>query len=321
MKACVLRKPCDIQIEEIEIPKIKENEMLIEMRVCGMCNSELPDYIGGNDSGRILGHEPVGIVKEVGMKVKNFGPGDRVSGIFQNAFAEYTVTDEKLAVKVPENLSDEEAIAEPWSCLISGLRRVDIQPGSTAAVIGCGYMGLGVIALMKLRGVSRIIAVDIRPSSLGIAAKLGADEVYTPDTVPDVYILDEWKDNLFAFGVSVVVEATGKAAGLKLAERMIKPHGVLSMVGYHCDGQSREINMKMWNWKAITVINAHERRDNVQMECLKEALDLIAEGRLTAAKLLTHEFYLEDINEAFSAMQNKKENYIKGFIRIGDQEV
>lgn len=102
------------------------------------------------------------------------------------------------------------------------------------------------------------------------------------------------------------MEATGKAAGLKLAERMIKPHGVLSVVGYHCDGQSREINMKMWNWKAITVINAHERRDNVQMECLEEALDLIAEGRLTAAKLLTHEFYLEDINEAFSAMQNKK---------------
>ena len=73
------------------------------------------------------------------------------------------------------------------------------------------------------------------------------------------------------------MEATGKAAGLKLAERMIKPHGVLSVVGYHCDGQSREINMKMWNWKAITVINAHERRDNVQMECLEEALDLIAE--------------------------------------------
>ena len=67
---------------------------------------------------------------------------------------------------------------------------MDIQPGSTAAVIGCGYMGLGVIALMKLRGVSRIIAVDIRQSSLGIAAKLGADEVYTQDTVPNVYILE-----------------------------------------------------------------------------------------------------------------------------------
>ena len=63
------------------------------MRVCGMCNSELPDYIGGNDSGRILGHEPVGIVKEVGMKVKNFGPGDWLRNLSKCIWVEYTVTD------------------------------------------------------------------------------------------------------------------------------------------------------------------------------------------------------------------------------------
>lgn len=321
MKTCVLKRACDIRIEETGIPKIEENEMLIRMRVCGMCNSELPDYIWGNDTGRILGHEPVGIVTAAGSKVKAFKPGDRVSGIFRNAFAEYTVSEEKLAAKVPENISDEEAIAEPWSCLISGIRRVDIQPDSTVAVIGCGFMGLGVITLMRLKGASKIIAVDIRKSSLRMALKLGADEVYTPDTVPDVYMLDEWRGNIFASGVSVVVEAAGNAAGLKLAERMVKPHGVLSVVGYHCDGQSREINMKMWNWKAITVINAHERRDEIQMDCLKEALDMIAEGRLPAAELLTHEFTMDNINEAFGAMRNKEDNYIKGFIRMGFQEV
>ena len=79
--------------------------------------------------------------------------------------------------------------------------------------------------------------------------------------------------------------------------------------------------MKMWNWKAITVINAHERRDEIQMDCLKEALGLIAEGRLPAAELLTHEFTMDNINEAFLAMRNKEDNYIKGFIRMGFQEV
>lgn len=317
MKAAVLKKAGYMQVEERPIPEIKENEMLIRMLVCGTCLSEYPDWKNGESAGKILGHEPVGIVEKIGSQITGFKPGDRVTGLFKNCFAEYAVSTEELALLVPEGLKDEEAIGEPWSCLVSGADRTDVKFGDTVAVVGCGYMGLGVMQLLKLKGAGKIIAVDIRKESLELAKRFGADEVYTPEELPNKYIVDEWNDEMFIRGVDVAAEVTGGAAGLELAGKMVRPHGVLSIVGFHQSGGLREIDMKLWNWKAITVINAHERRNRMQMEFMREALAMFQNKKINMKPMMTNEYSLEEINKAFTEMKEKPEGYIKGYVRIG----
>lgn len=317
MKAAVLKKAGYMQVEERPIPEIKENEMLIRMLVCGTCLSEYPDWKNGESAGKILGHEPVGIVEKTGSQITGFKPGDRVTGLFKNCFAEYAVSTEELALLVPEGLKDEEAIGEPWSCLVSGADRTDVKFGDTVAVVGCGYMGLGVMQLLKLKGAGKIIAVDIRKESLELAKRFGADEVYTPEELPNKYIVDEWNDEMFIRGVDVAAEVTGGAAGLELAGKMVRPHGVLSIVGFHQSGGLREIDMKLWNWKAITVINAHERRNRMQMEFMREALAMFQNKKINMKPMMTNEYSLEEINKAFTEMKEKPEGYIKGYVRIG----
>lgn len=317
MRAAVLKKAGYMELEERPVPEIRENEMLIRMLVCGTCLSEYPDWKNGESAGKILGHEPVGIVEKTGSGITRFKPGDRVTGLFKNCFAEYTVSTEELALLVPEGLKDEEAVGEPWSCLVSGASRTDVKFGDTVAVVGCGYMGLGVMQLLKRKGAGKIIAVDIRQESLELARQFGADEVYTPESLPDKYIVDEWNDQMFVRGVDVAAEVTGGAAGLELAGKMVRPHGVLSIVGFHQSGGPREIDMKLWNWKAITVINAHERRDRMQMEFMREALTMFEHKKIDTKPMMTHEYPLEEINRAFTEMKEKPEGYIKGYVRIG----
>lgn len=317
MKAAVLKSAGYMEIEEIPVPQIKENEMLIRMLVCGTCLSEYPDWKNGESVGQILGHEPVGVVEKTGSQISRFRPGDRVTGLFRNCFAEYTVSTEDMALPVPENLTDEEAIGEPWSCLVSGAARTSVNIGDTVAVVGCGYMGLGFLELLKLKGAGKIIAIDVREESLELAKKFGADEVYMPEGLPDKYIVDEWNDEMFIRGVDVAAEVTGGAAGLELAGKMVKPHGVLSVVGFHQSGGRREIDMKLWNWKAITVINAHERRGGMQMEYMRQALAMFENKKIDVKPMMKHEYPLAEINRAFREMKEKPQGYIKGYVRIG----
>lgn len=320
MKAAVLKAAGYMELEEQPVPKIKDDEMLIRMLVCGTCMSEYPDWKNGESIGEVFGHEPVGVVVETGSRITKFKSGDRVTGLFKNCFAEYTVSTEELALSVPECLTDEEAIGEPWSCLVSGADRTEVKTGDTVAVIGCGYMGLGVMQLMKLKGAAKIIAVDIRRESLKLAESFGADEVYTPDELPKQYIVDEWNDEMFIRGVDVAVEVTGGAPGLELAGKMVRPHGILSIVGYHQSGGRREIDMKLWNWKAITVINAHERRQRMQMEFMRRAISMFENGKIDVKPMMKHEYLFEDINRAFSEMKEKPKGYIKGYVRIGQRQ-
>src|SRR5262249_61469634 len=127
------------------------------------------------------------------------------------------------------------------------------------AVIGRGGMGLGTLQLRKLRGPSRIVAIDIREEARAAALSLGADEVYPPCEVPANARLTQFRDWESDRGFDVVVEASGTQPGLTLAGELVRPHGVLSILGYHQRGP-RQVEVGMWNWKAIDVVNAHVRR-------------------------------------------------------------
>jgi threonine dehydrogenase-like Zn-dependent dehydrogenase len=316
VKASILIGPAQSEIVNMPLPEINDDEVLIEVSACGVCASELHSWENGTSGKRkVLGHEPVGIIRNIGKNVEGFDVGERVTGLIHEAFAEYTKADYRNIVKVPEDLDDLEALGEPLSCLISGANRTPVQPGDTVAIIGTGFMGLGFMQLMRLKGAGKIIVIDVRQEGLDNALRFGADIVMFPDQVEEQYKVVEWDQ--MDRGVDVVVEASGSQAGLKLAGEMTKVHGVLSVVGYHQANQGmRDVNMQLWNWKAITVVNAHERRNQVHVDCMNGGLAMINQNLYNMKEMMTHEFNLEEVDQAYGALKNKPSGFIKAVIKM-----
>jgi threonine dehydrogenase-like Zn-dependent dehydrogenase len=325
MKASIITGAQKNEVIDLAVPNIGDEEVLIRVLVCGVCASELhPWFEGGSwletrSSERLIfGHEPVGIIEAVGSRVEGFKKGDRVTGLIQNAFAEYAKADYRSVVKVPESLDDLEALGEPLSCLMSGADRTPVTLGDDVAIVGAGFMGLGFLQLMRLKGAGRAIVVDLREESLEHAKRFGADEVYKPQEVKPEYKVTEWSQ--MDQGIAVAVEATGSQAGLQLAGEMTAVHGVLSVVGYHQgNGGSRNVNMELWNWKAISVINAHERRNHVHIKQMKHGLRLIEAGLFDMKSMITNVYSLNQVDQAYSDMKTKPPGYIKAVVRISER--
>jgi threonine dehydrogenase-like Zn-dependent dehydrogenase len=314
MKVCILKGESKTEIIDMPMPEINDDEVLIRVKACGVCTSEVHAWLYGSGGvNGVLGHEAVGVIENVGKNVKGFSVGDRVTGLIYAAFAEYTKADYRNVTKVPDKVEDIEALGEPLSCLVSGAERTPVHLGDTVAIIGTGFMGLGFMQLMRLKGAGTIIAVDTRKEGLANALKFGADRALFPHEVEDEIKVTDWAH--MDGGVDVAVEVSGTQKGLELAGDMTAVHGNLSIVGYHQNGL-RSVNMELWNWKAITVVNAHERRNNVHMECMKAGLQLIASGAFNMLDMITHEFSLSEVDKAFNMMLDKPKGFIKSVIRI-----
>lgn len=315
MKQSVLFEPQHSRLEERPAPAVGPRDVLVKVRACGVCASELHGWRG--DSGsypREFGHEVAGEVAEVGAEVTHVKPGDRVTGLFQKGFAEYALTTADRVTPIPVNVGYDEVLGEPVSCIISAARRTRIEHGDTVALVGLGFMGLLMLQAIRLRGPARIIAIDVRPEVLAMARKYGADETLTPDAVADELKLTRWVD-LGKRGVDTAIEASGTQAGLTLAGQMVREHGMLSILGYH-QGGLRQVDMELWNWKALDVLNAHERRADYQMDCMRRGLALEAAGKLDTASLVTHRVGLDRVDEAFNALNTKTPGFIKAVISL-----
>ncbi len=315
MKAAKLVAESKHNIIEVDIPTIDEFEVLVKVSICGLCASELPKWKSGVLEGfTYMGHEIVGIVVDKGRYVTNVTIGDRVTGYICDGFAEYAKAHHTLVTKVPEVLEDCEAMGEPLGCLVSGIRQTGVEIGDESAIIGLGYMGLGFMQLLKASGSSKITAIDVRQESLDLAMKLGATDSYFSQNVPIDKKVLEYGVNM-AGGYDIVVEASGVAPALNLAVEMTGLHKKLSVVGFHHSGL-RNLDMCLMNWKAIRVINAHERRDHFMMSSIDRGLKMIANKRIDMKSLITHEFGLNEIDRGFDVFDKKEGNYIKGYIKF-----
>lgn len=292
-----------------------EGEVQVRVTACGVCASELHPWNSGVPAyPRRLGHEPVGVVEAIGPGVSRFAAGDRVTGLFLEAFTDTSIVAEDVLLPVPEGVADENAMGEPLACLVNAQRRTPIELADRVALIGLGYMGLGMFQLLKLRGPSSIIAIDVREEAREHARKLGADEVYHPDEVPEDYHLTRWEDWESDRGLDVVVEASGTQPGLTLAGKLVRAHGVLSILGFH-QGGDRRVDVEMWNWKAIDVVNAHVRRRQDLLESMRIGLELEAKGLIDLGSLVTHRYDLDGVDQAYAALKDKPEGFIKAVIR------
>lgn len=223
MKIAILKGVKNFEIEEEPIPTISSDEVLIRVKACGVCTSELYFWNGKNKNiefPRYFGHEPSGIIEKIGKNVKDLKPGDHVTvWAERKGYAEYIKVPKDYVVKIPEEVPFEMALGEPIACAINGVRRSDIQLGDVVAIIGCGFMDSLIIQGVMLRGPSKIIAIDLDDSRLKLAKKLGADIMINPkeqDALKTVMALTGGK------GADIVIEATGHQKPLNLAGEMTR---------------------------------------------------------------------------------------------------
>ncbi|MDQ3514642.1 MAG: zinc-binding dehydrogenase [Chloroflexota bacterium] len=302
------------EVVEEPTPAPQVGEVLVKVTVCGVCASELhPWQEGRPDPPYRFGHEPAGVVVAVGPGVTGFAPDDRVTGLFTGAYSRLCLARAEQILPIPAEVPDTAALGEPLACLVNGQRRTRVELADRVAVIGLGFMGLGMLQLLRLRGAARIVAIDVREEARQKAAELGADEVYHPADVPDTYRLtrfDEWQSTK---GLDVVVEASGTQPGLTLAGEMVKAHGILSILGYH-QASDRQVDVGMWNWKAIDVVNAHVRRHADLMESMRIGLELTRGGLIDLGQLVTHRYGLEEVDRAYSDLRDKPAGFIKAVV-------
>ncbi|MFN7138643.1 MAG: MDR/zinc-dependent alcohol dehydrogenase-like family protein [Limisphaerales bacterium] len=317
MKAAVLVGPKQICLQETAIPEPKANEIRIRLEGCGVCGSNLAPWEGREwfkypfAAGQ-PGHEGWGIIDEVGANVTKWNVGDRVAALTYNAFAEFDIAHENSAILLPPSFAERPCPGEALGCAMNVFRRSDIQPGQTVAVIGIGFMGTLVTALAASAG-AEVIAIGRRPFSLDLAKQFGAKQTVTMDD--HWRIIEEVKQLTNGVGCDRVIEAVGLQWPLDLAAELTRERGKLIIAGYHQDG-ARQVNMQLWNWRGLDVINAHERDPQIYIDGMRSAVNAIADGTIDPSPLYTHQFSLERISDAFSAMDQRPENFLKAIVTI-----
>lgn len=315
MKSAVVTAPGRIELMDMKKPQPEANEVLIRLEGCGLCASNIAPWEGRDwftypmRSGS-PGHEGWGTIEEVGADVDNLQVGDRVTGLSYRAFAEYDVAKARHLVKLPRSLDDKPFPGEPLGCAINIFERCRIEPGMAVAVIGVGFLGTLLIQLLKDAG-ARVIALSCRRSSLQRARKMGADDVFPVDDHQEV--TKQVKNFTGGRFCDCVIEAVGKPDPLDLAGKLTAVRGRLVIAGYHQDGL-RQIDMQLWNWRGIDVINAHERDPEKYTEGMEKAIKAIEQGVMDPFPLFTHTFTKEDIQLAFETHKMKPEGFVKALV-------
>jgi threonine dehydrogenase-like Zn-dependent dehydrogenase len=303
MQALILTGPRRASIEEVPAPDPAGGEVLVRVRACGLCASDLNAWHGVQgieyplEPGR-PGHEVWGEVAAVGPGVDAVRIGQPVTGLMQCGLAEYAIgrVDELVPIDRP-------VLGEPLGCAANVVRRARIRPGDRVACVGFGYLA----ALIAQMGLAEQdwIAISRRQDSLALAQELGAEATYTFDSVP-FHLWDSFP---------VVIEAAGVQQTLDYATWLTAHGGRLVVAGYHADGQ-RSVNMQTWNWKGIDVINAHERDPTVCVRGLRSGLAAVKEHRLDIDRLITHRWGLHQVTEGFTTLETRPPGFIKGVVEL-----
>jgi threonine dehydrogenase-like Zn-dependent dehydrogenase len=317
MRAAVLAAPGEVRLQTVPVPEPGDGAVRVRLEGCGVCGSNLPPWEGRPwftypFAPGAPGHEGWGVVDQVGAGVESVRPGERVAFLSYNAFAEYDLARADALVRLPEWLEKRPFPGEALGCAMNVFRRSDISPGQTTAIVGIGFLGALLTALAANAG-ARVIAISRRPFALEIARRCGASEVIS--SVDHSKAIEQVKDLTGGRGCDRVIEAVGLQSALDLAGELTCERGRLVIAGYHQDGP-RQINLQLWNWRGLDVINAHERDPRIYLEGMQDAVEAVGSGQLDLSCLFTHSFPLERMAEAFQAMQSRPNGFMKALITL-----
>jgi NADPH:quinone reductase len=314
MRAAILAGPRRFEIAEVDVPTPRGGEVLVRLEGSGVCGSSLVPWQGREwfrypFAPGAPGHEGFGRVAAVGPAVARLREGDRVALLSGAAFADYDLAPEDRCLRIPDAIGGPFP-GEALGCGANVFRRAAIRGGDRVALVGAGFIGLVALRLAVLGG-ARAVALSRRESALGLARRYGAEATLATgeDRGRDV----ERAIALLGGGLfDVVIEAVGNQVALDLASELVREGGRLVVAGYHQDGP-RIVNLGLWNWRGIDVVNAHERDPRVQAEGVLAAAREVAEGRLALEPLLTA-FPLERLGAAFQAMEERPDGFLKALV-------
>ena len=315
MRAAVITAPRSAELLALPTPDPGPGEVLVELEGCGVCGSDLPVWQGRpwfdypREPGE-PGHEGWGRIAALGDGVGGPAVGTRVAAICYRSDAEFDVAAADAVVALPEELDGRPFPGEPLGCAMNVARRCEFAAGQTVAVIGVGFLGALLVQIAARAG-ARVIALSRRPFALEIARTMGAAHVLGAE---DEAALDAVQELTGGALCDRVIEVTGKQGPLDLAAQLTRVRGRLVIAGFHQDG-ARQVDMQLWNWRGLDVINAHERDPAIYAEGVREAARAVAAGELDPSPLYTHEFALSDIARAFEAASDRPDGFLKALVR------
>lgn len=317
MTAAVIARPGVLTLQQLALPQPGVGEVLVALEGCGVCASNLPVWEGREWFSYPLppgnpGHEGWGRILEMGPEVRGLSVDDRVAFLSENAFATHETVAMESIVKLPSKLDDQPFPAEPLACAFNVFARSQIAPGDRVAVIGIGFLG-AILTRLAANAGAEVIAISRRTFALKLAQQFGAAHLIPMDDHQE--ILEQVKDLTNGNGCDCVIEAVGKQWPLDLAGELTCTRGRLVVAGYHQDGP-RQVNMQLWNWRGLNVINAHERDPAVYLSGMKSAINAVAQGKLDPTPLYTHTFSLAQLDKAFDLMQERPAGFLKALITL-----
>ena len=317
MRAAILSGPGRSEVLLLSTPEPGPGQVRVRLEGCGVCASNLtpwagPDWMTFPTEPGALGHEGWGVVDAVGEGVDGLAVGERVAALSYRSYAEFDIADAANVVPLPAALAGRPFPGEPLGCAMNIFRRSEIRAGQTVAIVGIGFLGAILTRLATDAG-ARVLAISRRPYSLDLARAMGAAEVIPMvDHGAIIARVKELTDGRFC---ERVIEAVGKQWPLDLAAEITRERGRLIVAGYHQDGP-RQVNMWLWNWRGLDVINAHERDPAVYLAGIREAVEAVASGRLDPDPLYTHRFPLERLGEALDATRDRPDGFLKALVTL-----
>jgi threonine dehydrogenase-like Zn-dependent dehydrogenase len=315
MRAAVVVAPQTIEIQEVALPVPAPQQVRLRLEGCGLCASNIPVWEGREwfsypvEAGS-PGHEGWGTVDAVGEAVTTLQVGDRVAALSYHSYAQYDLADADKVVKLPATLAGKPFPGEPLGCAMNIFRRSRIEAGQTVAILGIGFLGVLLVQLAKHAG-ARVVAISQRNFSLEIARQYGADEVIGMHDHRQ--IIEQVKQLTNGQFCERVIECTGKEWPLNLAGELCAERGTLIIAGFHQDGM-RQVNVQLWNWRGLDVINAHERDPQEYIKGMRAAVAAVEQGVLQPEALYTHRYPLENIEEAFHHLAHRPDGFVKALI-------
>lgn len=310
-RAAVIRESRTVELVDVPLPEPGEGEVRLRLEGSGVCGSDLPVWSGRPwfdypQPPGAPGHEGWGVVDAVGPGVSGLAEGDRVAGLTYRAYADYDVARGEHLVPLPEGTGP--FPGEALGCAVNVVRRSGIRAGDTVAVVGAGFLGCVIVQLAVAAG-ARVLAVSRRRSALETAATMGAAATIALEEPVAERVRELTEGGL----CDVVIEAAGVQPTLDVAGPLTRTRGRLVIAGFHQDGP-RQVDMQLWNWRGLDVVNAHERDPATYVEGIREAAAAVAAGRLDPRPLFTHRFGLEQVDEALDTAVERPDGFLKALV-------
>ena len=313
-----------VEVRERMLGALRPDEIRVRVKVCGVCHGDVSLFHSTSPESfpAFAGHEASGEVEEVGSDVTRFKIGDAVALLGQERFSTHTIARESQAMLIPGPVDDwARWVVEPIACCVNGVAVANIQPDDVVAVVGCGFMGLGLLQCLRHSPARLRIALALREFSLEQARRNGAQvglRSDADDVVAQIASLAPSRPMPNQYAVpgfeggpcDVVFEASGTASGLRRASELVRVGGTLVMFG-HQEGPTT-IDGTLWHMRGIRVLNASPMIATDFTQIFYRTVGLLERGVLDMRTLVSHQASMNGAQGLFE--RSKDKTYIKGVL-------